>query len=297
MKYNTGNIPDSVKRGYLESDFRIFHLTDRVLSEVDSHYHEFHKIIIFLSGSVQYDIEGKTYCLEPYDIVLVQRNDIHRILIDPSVPYERVIIYISPAFMDSYRTDSCDLSECFRQAKLKNSSVLRIHALEKSSLFRVITRLEHSLEDTEYAADLYRRILFLEFMIQLNRAAFKNRIEFLDTELYNPKIVDLIHYISTHLAEPLTVDTLAARSYLSRYYMMRLFKSETGYTIGSYITYRRLLLTRDLILQGMPVTEACLASGFKDYSTFSRAYRKEFSEQPRKLLRTANASREKEVPS
>ena len=67
--------------------------------------------------------------------------------------------------------------------------------------------------------------------------------------------------------------------------MMRLFKTETGYTIGSYITYRRLLLARDLILSGTPITEACFASGFKDYSTFSRAYKSEFSEAPRSLLR------------
>ena len=67
--------------------------------------------------------------------------------------------------------------------------------------------------------------------------------------------------------------------------MMRLFKAETGYTIGNYITYRRLLLARTLILDGMPITQACLASGFQDYSTFSRAYKKQnFTEPPRTLL-------------
>ena len=63
--------------------------------------------------------------------------------------------------------------------------------------------------------------------------------------------------------------------------MMRLFKAETGYTIGNYITYRRLLLARSLILKGVPITQACLSSGFQDYSTFSRAYKAEFQEPPR----------------
>lgn len=59
--------------------------------------------------------------------------------------------------------------------------------------------------------------------------------------------------------------------------MMRLFKSETGYTIGNYITYRRLLLARDSIATGHgTVTEACFASGFRDYTTFARAYKAEF---------------------
>lgn len=272
------------KRGYLNSDFKMFHLTDQISTEFEFHYHEFHKITIFISGNVQYFIEGKTYSLEPYDIVLVNRNDIHRVQVDPSVPYERIIVYISPGFMEAYRTDHYDLSYCFEKAKKEHSNVLRIHALEKSSLFKVTSRLERSFSDTEYAGDLYRQILFLEFMIHLNRAALKKRAEFLDTSLYNPKIVTLIQYINQHLTDPLTMDDLSARVYLSKYYMMRLFKAETGYTIGKYITYRRLLLARSLILKGVPITQACLSSGFQDYSTFSRAYKTEFQESPRTLL-------------
>lgn len=272
------------KRGYLNSDFKMFHLTDQISTEFEFHYHEFHKITIFISGNVQYFIEGKTYSLEPYDIVLVNRNDIHRVQVDPSVPYERIIVYISPGFMEAYRTDHYDLSYCFEKAKKEHSNVLRIHALEKSSLFKVTNRLERSFSDTEYAGDLYRQILFLEFMIHLNRAALKNRAEFLDTNLYNPKIVNLIQYINQHLTDSLTMDDLSARVYLSKYYMMRLFKAETGYTIGNYITYRRLLLARSLILKGIPITQACLSSGFQDYSTFSRAYKAEFQEPPRSLL-------------
>ena len=272
------------KRGYLNSDFKMFHLTDQISTEFEFHYHEFHKITIFISGNVQYFIEGKTYSLEPYDIVLVNRNDIHRVQVDPSVPYERIIVYISPGFMEAYRTDHYDLSYCFEKAKKEHSNVLRIHALEKSSLFKVTNRLERSFSDTEYASDLYRQILFLEFMIHLNRAALKNKAEFLDASLYNPKIVNLIQYINQHLTDSLTMDDLSARVYLSKYYMMRLFKAETGYTIGNYITYRRLLLARSLILKGIPITQACLSSGFQDYSTFSRAYKAEFQEPPRSLL-------------
>ena len=257
------------KRGYLNSDFRIFHIKDSISKEFEFHYHDFHKITIFIKGKVQYIIEGKSYELEPYDIVLVHRNDIHRVQVDNSIPYERIIVYISPGFMKDYQTPEYDLSYCF----------------EKSSLFRITNRMERSFEDNEYASSLYRQLLFLEFMIHLNRAAIKNRVEFLDTELYNTKIVDIMHYINGHLTDNLDIDTLANNFYISKYYMMRLFKTETGYTIGSYITYRRLLLARDLILSGTPITEACFASGFKDYSTFSRAYKSEFSEAPRSLLR------------
>ena len=276
------------KRGYLNSDFKIFHLTDQISTEFEFHYHEFHKITIFISGNVQYFVEGKTYPLEPYDIVLVNRNDIHRVQVDPSLPYERIIVYISPGFIDAYRTDDYDLSYCFEKKQKKEHSKCAAHfiLLEKKALFSKITnRLVNVLFlIRNMPAVCTGRFLFLEFMIHLNRAAIKNRVEFLDTRLYNPKIVDLIQYINQHLTQTLNVDFLSSRVYLSKYYMMRLFKAETGYTIGNYITYRRLLLARTLILDGMPITQACLASGFQDYSTFSRAYKTEFHEPPRTLL-------------
>ena len=194
------------KKGYLNSEFRLFHLTDRETHEIAYHYHDFDKITIFIKGNVSYMIEGKSYALKPYDIVLVRHGDIHRLFVDNSVLYERIIVYISPNFMDAYHTDSYDLSFCFRKAELEHSNVLRISSLEKSSLFRSIMRLEHSFSDDGYASELYRQVLFLEFMIHLNRAARKNRLEFIDTQNYNLKIQEILQYVNDHLSEDLTID-------------------------------------------------------------------------------------------
>ena len=62
--------------------------------------------------------------------------------------------------------------------------------------------------------------------------------------------------------------------------MMRRFKEQTGYTIHSYLTEKRLLRARQLLQQGQPVTEVCYLCGYQDYSTFSRAYRKCFGTSP-----------------
>ena len=267
-----------VKKGYLNSEFRLFHLTDQETREVAYHYHDFDKITIFLKGNVNYIIEGKSYELRPYDIVLVRHNDIHRLVADTSVPYDRIIVYISVNFMNAYQTDDYDLSYCFQKAEKERSNVLRIPSLEKSSLFHSISRLEQSFSDDGYAAELFRQVLFLEFMIHLNRAAMKNRLEFIDTGNCHSKVLDILQYINENLDGELDIGTLAGHFYISRYHMMRLFKQETGYTLGQYISQKRLLLAKELILSGVPGTQACFDCGFKDYSTFSRAYRKFFGE-------------------
>lgn len=114
------------KKGYLNSEFRLFHLTDQDTKEIDYHYHDFDKITIFIRGKVNYMIEGRSYDLKPYDIVLVKQGDIHKLTVDNSCPYERIIVYISPNFMNAYQTESYDLSYCFQKADQEHSNVLRI---------------------------------------------------------------------------------------------------------------------------------------------------------------------------
>ena len=259
------------KKGYLNSEFRLFHLTDQETKEVDYHYHDFDKITIFIRGKVNYMIEGRSYDLKPYDIVLVKQGDIHRLTVDNSCPYERIIVYISPNFMNAYQTDNYDLSYCFQKAAKEHSNVLRIPSFEKSSLFRSISQLEHSFTDGGYASELYRQVMFLEFMIHLNRAVRKNRLEYIDTDNCNEKVLAILDYVGEHLCENLSIDLIADQFYISKYYMMRLFKQETGYTLGQYISQKRLLLAKELLSTGAPGTQVCYDCGFKDYSTFSRA--------------------------
>lgn len=272
------------KKGYLNSEFKLFHLTDKETHEIKTHYHDFNKITIFIKGKVSYMIEGKSYELKPYDIVLVRHNDMHQLSVDNREIYERIIVYISPNFMNAYKTDSYDLNFCFQKAKEEQSNVLRIPSLEKSSLFRSIVRLEKSFADKGYAAELYRQVLFLEFMVHLNRAALKNHLEFIDTENNHSKVSEILQYINDHLTDELSIDRIADNFFVSKYYMMRQFKQETGYTMGNYISRKRLLLAKELILSGIPSSQACFDCGYKDYSTFSRAYKRFFSESPRDTL-------------
>lgn len=272
------------KKGYLNSQFRLFHLTDQETKEIAYHYHDFDKITIFIKGAVTYVVEGRSYELKPYDIVLVKHNDLHRLSVDPDQIYERIIVYISPAFMEAYKTSSYDLSYCFQKAYDEGSNVLRIPSAGKGSLFQSITRLERSFSDDGYAAGLYRQVLFLEFMIHLNRAARKNRLEFLNTEESGSKTASILRYINENLTGDLHIDQLADRFYISKYYMMRLFKQETGYTVGQYVSQKRLLLAKELILSGTPAVQACYECGYRDYSTFLRAYRKLFGDSPRNTL-------------
>ena len=107
------------KKGYLSSDFRVFHLHDEKLRTIPFHYHDFHKIILFLGGDVDYIIEGNSYHLQPDDIVFVSAGEIHRPVFSgdgEKTPYERIVIYIAPDFLQRL-DERAKLAKCFAAAR------------------------------------------------------------------------------------------------------------------------------------------------------------------------------------
>ena len=274
------------KKGYLLDAFKIFRLKDSILEEVPFHYHEFHKIILFLNGKADYSIEGKTYPLDPHDIIFVRAGEIHRPLPAPGIPYERIIIYVSPKFLDRYTRNGDDLSACF-MAPPGDSSVMHLSPSKSQNLLFHMEKLEQMTHQQGFANNLYIEMLFVEFMILLNRALINREIDPLHLVIYDDKIQPVIQYIHDHLTENLTINQLAAISYLSRYYLMRRFKNTTGYSIHQYINSKRLLKARALLLEDIPLTELCYSCGFHDYSSFSRAFRTMFNISPQEFRKKA----------
>lgn len=274
------------KMGYLNEDFRIFHLTDTQQREFEFHYHDFNKILIFIKGNVTYSIEGRNYQLSPYDIVLVNAGEIHKPDIMDNGEYERIIIYVSKQYLTRYQTDTYNLSACFDKARIEKSNVIRSDHANRNMLISVCKKMEHTFYDTDFAHELYQDLTFLEFMICLNRAVIHDNADYLDTSVHNEKIQQVISYIIQCIKDgvPLTIDLIAESFYLSRYYLMHLFKESTGVSINSYINTKRLILAREYILSGENITETCYRCGFHNYSTFSRAFKKMYGIAPRELL-------------
>ena len=263
------------KTGFLKEDFRMFHINDQTKKDFSYHYHDFHKIIVFISGKVTYHIEGKAYHLKPRDILLVSQGAIHKPEIDPSVPYERYIFWI--------RDDlSCqELNTCFQKANDRSFNLVRADSALQERLKDLLPEIEQTLQNKHFGDTVLRNALFTQFMIYINRI-FLRTSSSPDKKTYSSdtQVEQLLKYINRNLSENLSIDQLANRFFFSKYHMMRKFKNETGYTIHNYITSKRLLMARSLISQGMPVIKAAQASGFHDYTTFVRAYKKQFGKAP-----------------
>ena len=276
--------PSSYSReGYLKEDYHFFHLRDTAGQERDFHFHEFDKIVILLSGRVDYMVERMTYALRPWDVLLIGHHVIHKALIDQSLPYERVILYLDRKYMDR-AMPGAGLMECFDRADKQDCYLLTPPQPERQALAGLIDALDRSHADTAFGAQALRSTYLVQLLILVNRLSLADAAPTEEiAPQYDPKIAATLSYINENLGSPLTVEQLAERVYLSKYHFMRLFKAQTGTTVHAYVRQRRLLYAAQLIRQGVSVNKAAADSGFEEYSTFFRAFRECFGVSPGQL--------------
>jgi len=91
-------------------------------------------------------------------------------------------------------------------------------------------------------------------------------------------------YISCHLADDISVDTLCSEFAISRTRLYELMKQYIDGGIASYIKKKRLSEAKKLLkTTDISITEIAYSVGFSDYNYFLRVFKKEYGISPKKL--------------
>jgi AraC-like DNA-binding protein len=274
------------KRGYLNNDFEFFHLKDKKGLQFEFHYHDFDKIIIFISGKVTYFIEGKAYRLKPWDILLVSNSQVHKPIIEPGDMYERIVIWVNSSFLEKHNSDECILSSCFELAAENNYNLLRLTPELLGNMRQVLSKLEEACKSKEFGSRILKNSLFMQLIVSLNRIYLGsgNQTEPGDIE-YDESIGRILSYINENLNSDLSIENLSEQFFMSKYHLMHKFKKQTGYSIHNYILQKRLIMANMLIKQGRSSAEVSIECGFGDYSSFVRAFKSKFGLSPKKYYK------------
>lgn len=266
------------KKGYLLENFRLFHLRDSRGVQTEYHYHEFCKLVILIDGNGSYTVEGRQYPLRPGDLVLLNNGCVHRCSFAPGQIYERVIIYLSPSFLQNHGSEEFSLLSCVRNAP---SPVLRLPEIKLQRICALCSSIEHELTHRAPGSNVAATGLLLQLLVELHRDQQEHTATWTSPQgSQSPLIRSVVSYLDAHLEQELSIDTLADTFYISKFHLMRTFRQETGSTIHTYLTEKRLFLAKSLIQQGFSSTQACYRSGFGSYSSFTRAYSRLFGMTP-----------------
>lgn len=275
-----------------DQEYELYHMANPRRTTPAYHSHDFYEIYFFISGDASAYIEEYAFRLHSGDVVIFPPGVMHRAFFhNPEAYYERMFMYIS--------------RETLRGMGNRDYSLLEVI---DGCIARAQFRHHLSAEDFSYCRFMINEIISdaIDNMQPYQSLINKCKMNLLMTMLckwfgeskdeQNPRSIDrignVIAYINQHLDEDLSLDELGSRFFVSKYHLMREFKSYTNRTVYQYILSKRVNQAKLMLQSGVGPSDVALRCGFGDYSSFYKAFKKETELSPNQYLNCLRAGQQ-----
>ncbi len=244
------------------------------------HNHDCLEVYYSISGGRQFFVDGRLYDNCDGDLFVINQFETHKPVLADGEHHERIVLCVSPEYPASLSTTETDLSACFFRRPPGFSHRVHLNTAERAQFLSLIKRCGNA---QGYGADVVENACFTELMLLIGSlyAPEHPAASAAESSHSAEQVGLMLDYINQRIAEPLTIERIAEQFYLSRGYLCRLFKQETGTTINKYIVARRISIAKRLLTDGATVHEACEQSGFGDYAHFIRAFGQAVGSSPK----------------
>lgn len=269
------------RQNMVSRDFELFYYDDRNLAKIEAHTHDYYEFYFFVEGDISMQVGKDVYPIQFGDAMLIPPNMPHRAIIhNPEVPYRRFVFWISKEYYEHL----AEISPCFTYAidyASKNKQyVCHLDQISLNSLQSKMLRLLEEMQSNRFGKELQIELYVEDFMLSINRLVYdilEPKQVTSDASLYTK----LVEYIEEHLEEELSLEKLSEEFYVSKYHIAHVFKDYIGLSIHQFITKKRLALCQEAIRANMNITDVYHMYGFGDYSSFYRAFKKEYGISPK----------------
>jgi len=268
-----------IRKDCFQAEFSFLHKISYEPYSTELHFHEPFEIYFCVRGGISFVIEDEIYSIEDGSLFIINDTEIHKPLSTSNGIYERMVILIEPTYLSSvFPSHADDIIRFFRFRKsgFRNKVFL---SEEEQEIYKYLFLRIKALNNNIIGYNILRDIYYLELITFVMQKFHTNQASS-GEGLFNPRILEVIHYINLNFQSHFTLDTLAAHVYLNKSYLCELFKQETGSTILEHLTAKRLIHAKRLLRDGTSVQYASEQSGFSSYSHFIRVFTKYFKQSP-----------------
>lgn len=227
------------------------------------------------------DIEGESHPLTPGDVLIIPPHTKHyATLHDNNIPYRRFVFWISQKYCNELLKISSDYVYLIQRVQTTKKYLYHYDIIAFNSLQSKVLRLIEEMHANRFGKQTKINLCVKDLVLHLNRSIYE--MEHKDNKYEEHTLYEnILLYIEDHLDEDLTLDHLSEQFYVSKYHISHIFKANLGISVHQFITKKRLRMCKDAISSNTNLTEIYSLYGFKDYTSFFRAFKKEFGMSPK----------------
>ncbi len=236
-----------------------------------THFHNVHKIIFVAEGTVKMGIADKSYTVSRDSIVFISNLENHSAAI-LSPPYKRYVITLPQDFGHTVFNSSALLSILTQRPPGFSHAI----ALNEKTAYIIREVLREMLNENEKKEAFWaERLLSLAAKLLITLYRYSSAAFPVNEASEAAKIVSSVQrYIILNSQKDITLESMANRHFINKYYLSRIFRSITGYKFKDYVIQQRLSAAKELLLHtDMSVTEVCLHSGYNNVNHFIRIFK------------------------
>lgn len=238
------------------------------------HSHGVYEIYLFLDGKADYLVEGNKYRLRKGDLMLMRPGELHINSMRSNATYKRMYVNFDITALLT-ELNSLSLLDMFDKRPLGEYNHYPARDFPENRWHFYLQAICDAKTKTE-------KLSYLLPLLHELSACF-SRLQYVPSDSTQNQVVKICHYINANLTQNLSLERLSEQFYLSKTHLNRLFKANVGTTVGQYIKLKRLFLAKELIQQGARPVDVYSRCGFRDYTTFYRAFIQQFHASPKDL--------------
>jgi AraC-like DNA-binding protein len=227
----------------------------------DQHSHDEYELYYLIAGQRDYFIRDRTYRVERGSFVFIEKDELHR-TIDTGVPnHERVVVNFSPSLLAGFPLYG-------------RSGVITLPPQEQYKGETLVRELVDEANGSAAGSDIMIESLLRQLLLRLFRAQAEQPETQAQPSSVHRTISEVAAYVGMNYSEPLRLNEVAKRFFVSTYYLSRKFKQCTGFGFSEYVQLVRVREAQRLLREtDLKMIEVAARIGIEPVANFYKLFK------------------------